>query len=176
MYFHQRKSTRLVAQNYLGYQFYFLTLCCFERRKVFVDVTHCEMVLGILNKECVQRKFAGHAYCLMPDHIHLLCEGLDPTSDFLRLVMSFRIKTSRRFAQNPGRVLWQRSYYDHIPRAREEVETVAWYIWLNPVRKQLVSKPQEYRFAGSFTGWKLPSSWDAPQWMPPWKENVGSSF
>ena len=173
MYFTNRKSTRLAPQNYVGRQFHFLTLCCFERSKPFLHPACCETTLNVLRAECAQRNFAAHAYCLMPDHFHLLCEGLSPTSDFLRLVMSFRIKTSRRFAQDPGGVLWQRGYYDHILRARRQAEPVAWYIWLNPVRKGLVSTPQHYPFAGSFTNWKMPSTWSDPDWCPPWKQPPG---
>jgi hypothetical protein len=45
------------------------------------------------------------------------------------------------------------------------------------VRKGLVSKPQEYAFAGSFTGLKMPASWSERIWRPLWKERpVGTAF
>src|SRR5579859_342598 len=166
-----RKYTRLAASNYIGFQFYFVTLCCFGRKKIFADEGLCERVLGLLRSECALRGFVVPAYCAMPDHLHFLCEGVGPGSDFLRLMTSFRIKSSRRFSQENGGVLWQRGYYEHVLRAGEVAELVAWYIWLNPVRQGLVSRAQEYRFAGSFTGWKMPTSWNELGWRPPWRGN-----
>jgi len=164
-----RKYTRLAGENYVGFRFYFVTLCCFGGKRIFVDAGHCEKVLELLQRECALRSFAVHAYCVMPNHFHFLCEGVEPGSDFLRLMMSFRIKSSRHFAKERGGVLWQRWYYEHILRRNEGAELVAWYIWLNPVRQGLVSKAEEYRWAGSFTGWKMPTSWNEEGWRPPWK-------
>src|SRR6478736_5459757 len=101
-----RKNTRLAEENYVGFRFYFLTLCCFERKRIFADAGHCKDILEILRSECARRGFVVHAYCVMPDHLHFLCEGIEPSSDLLRLVMSFRIKSSRIFAKDGG-VLWQ---------------------------------------------------------------------
>jgi putative transposase len=168
MYIPKRKITRLAPHNYLGFHFYFITICCFKRQNIFTAARHCA-ILAFLQQECNQRHFALNAYCVMPDHLHFLCEGLQPTSDLLHFLTSFRIKTSRYFARNGQGAVWQRGFYDHILRENEPAQYVAWYIWLNPVRKQLVSKPQEYPFAGSLTGWQMPSSWDAPHWTPPWK-------
>ena len=147
-----RKYTRLAAENYVGFQFYFVTLCCSERKRVFVDAGHCERVLELLRMECALRSFAVPAYCVMPDHFHFLCEGVEPGSDFLRLMMSFRIKSSRNFAKEHGSVLWQRGYYEHILRRSEGAELVAWYIWLNPVRQGLVSKAQDIGGRGRSRG------------------------
>ena len=83
---------------------------------------------------------------------------------------SFKIKTSRKYAASEPRPLWQRGYYEHILRSGESLESVAWYVWLNPVRKGLVSRPQDYTFLGSTTGLKMPASWGAQNWTPPWKK------
>ncbi len=85
------------------------------------------------------------------------------------LLKSFKIKSSRKCAAREGRTLWQKGFYEHILRPGESVESVAWYIWLNPVRKGMVSRAQDYPFSGSLAGMKMPSSWDAPGWRPPWK-------
>jgi putative transposase len=169
LYLPERKYTRLAPENYLGRQFYFVTLCCFQRRRIFTGGKQCDNVLEILRRECTHKQFAVHACCVMPDHLHFLCEGLEASSKFLPLMTSFRIKSSRRFSKDGGGCLWQRGYCDHTLRSNECAESVAWYIWMNPVRKGLVSRPQEYRYAESFTGWEMPTSWDRPEWTPPWK-------
>ena len=167
-----RKSIRLFPENYLGFQHYFVTLCCFHRQNLFSNDKLCRQVLDLLRSEGFARGFHVHAYCVMPDHLHFMAEGMDAKSNLLHFMKSFKIKTSREFAARESRSLWQRGYYEHILRSGESLESVAWYIWLNPVRKRLVSKPQEYAFAGSFTGLKMPASWDAQNWKPPWKKGL----
>jgi REP element-mobilizing transposase RayT len=105
----------------------------------------------------------------MPDHLHFLAEGTEPTSDLLHFVKSLKMKSSRQHSAHFGRALWQREFYEHIMGPRESVEAVAWYIWLNPVRKKLVAKPEHYSFSGTLTGWKMPRVWTTPDWRPPWK-------
>jgi putative transposase len=165
-----RKRTRLKPFNYVGRQRYFVTLCCFRRRSVFSQLRVCEELLALLRSECASRGFSVLAYCLMPDHLHFLVEGMDPGCDLLQLMKSFRIKGSRRQASLGEGILWQKGFYEHILRASETVEAVAWYIWLNPVRRGLVSRAQEYPFAGSFTGMQMPASWEGVDWTPPWKK------
>jgi len=164
-----RKNIRLAPLNYVGYQRYFLTLCSFRRQTVFSDSACCQDLLHLLKTECASRNFSVPAYCLMPDHLHFLAEGLHPASNLLALLKSFKIKSSRDYAAHEQRTLWQKGFYEHILRPDENPELVAWYIWLNPVRKRMVSRAQDYPFAGSFTGLKMPASWSAPNWRPPWK-------
>jgi len=105
----------------------------------------------------------------MPDHLHFLAEGLDPVSDLLHLLKSFKIKSSRKYAARKPRILWQKGFYEHVLRPGENANLVAWYIWLNPVRKRILARAQDYPFSGSFTGMKMPASWAATNWCPPWK-------
>jgi putative transposase len=109
----------------------------------------------------------------MPDHLHFLVEGLEPASDLVQFLKCFKIKTSRWFARAYGDELWQRGYYEHVLREEDVVELFAWYIWLNPVRKGLVARPEEYPFNGSFVGMKMPVAWARMDWRPPWKTGSG---
>ena len=163
------KSIRLASINYVGYRRYFVTICCFRRQKVFSDPRQCRDVMALLESESAGRCFSVLAYRLMPDHLHFLAEGLDAGSDLLHFLKSFKIKSSRSYALRGRGALWQRGYYEHILRPCEPVESVAWYVWMNPVRTGLVSKAQEYPFSGSFAGMQMPASWGAGDWRPPWK-------
>jgi putative transposase len=154
-----RKSLRLASRNYRGRQRYFVTMCCVGRRRVFEDSENCKLILDLLQSESATRAFAVLAYCAMPDHLHVLIEGLEPGSDLLGFLKGFKIKSSRWFARKRGAELWQRGYYEHVLREGEAVEAVAWYIWLNPVRKGLAARPEEYPFSGSFSGMKMPVIW-----------------
>jgi putative transposase len=163
MFFH--KNIRLSPHNYVGRQFYFVTICCFDRCPVFSDQSACSWLLDLLRTESTARNFAIHAYCIMPDHIHFLAEGLPPSSDLAIFVKSFKIKTARAYLKNAPHPLWQKKFFDHILRLHEQIEPVAHYIWMNPVRKGLTRVVGEYPFAGSFT--KMCARMPSPSWSPP---------
>ena len=115
------------------------------------------------------RGFAIRAYCLMPDHLHFLASGSAANSNFLMFMKSFRIKSSRTHMRLTGKALWQKKFYDRILRSGESLESVAWYIWMNPVRAGLSKNVGEYPFAGSFT---IPEPFRVrpeKEWKPEWK-------
>jgi len=105
----------------------------------------------------------------MPDHFHALVEGVVPRSDLQLFVSNFKRATSREYSRESGAPLWQKKFYDHILRPEDSPDGVAWYIWMNPVRKELCTQPDRYPHSGSFTGqWKNMSQ-PKNQWIPCWK-------
>lgn len=168
-----RKTPRFSRLNYLGQAFYFVTFCCLHRTSIFLDAKRCEWMLDLLRSESSANSFNVLAYCLMPDHLHFLAEGLDSSNDLRHFVKSLKIKSSRQYSAQFGLVLWQMGFHEHILRSTESVQSIAWYIWLNPVRKGLVAKPGDYPHLGSFTGLELPSAWSSLDWCPPWKRARG---
>ncbi len=107
----------------------------------------------------------------MPDHVHLLVEGANDGSDLLGFVGRFKQQTGFEFERKTKRRLWQFKYYDHILRKSARADSVAWYIWQNPVRKGLCIAPSDYPFSGSLTkyGNALLRSSGQSTWLPPWK-------
>jgi putative transposase len=166
------KNIRLAPTSYVGQQHYFVTICCSNRRKIFANRARCLWLLELFRSECAARNFAIHAYCLMPDHFHFLAEGLAPASDLLNLIKSFKIKTSRTYSRKTSQILWQRKFYDHILRPRESPESVAWYIWMNPVRKGLCATAHTYPFSGSFTSLISRLKQPLTSWVPPWRKRT----
>jgi len=43
--------------------------------------------------------------------------------------------------------VWQRSFWDHVVRSNENLETVARYIIENPVRNGLVERVEDYPYS-----------------------------
>jgi len=167
----ERKNIRLPAERYLGQQMYFVTFCFHDRRRFGATVRLARWLVKRLQKHAVACGFFVHAYCVMPDHAHVLAEGATETSSLLKFVESFKQETAVEFARTTGRRLWQFKYYDRVLRSSDAVDRVAWYIWRNPVRKGLCKAPADYPFAGSFTelGTRLLEGAAATEWMPPWK-------
>jgi putative transposase len=165
----QRKKIRLPPSRYTGKQIYFVTLCCEDRRPVFANESLGHWLVTELLKSAAKESFAIHAYCVMPDHVHFLVEGLIEACDLVRFISLFKQQTAFYYKKKISRKLWQSSYYDHILRKAVATDAVAWYIWLNPVRKGLCLAPQDYPLSGSLTlDWRSRCS-SVPTWVPPWK-------
>ena len=165
----RRKRIRLSRNDYVGKRSYFLTLCCQGRRPLLRDPQVVAWLIDTLRSSAAARQFRVHAYCVMPDHVHLLVESSTEASDLPGFVGAFKQKTAYQWAAKHNQILWQTKFYDHILRRETAMDSVAWYIWMNPVRKGLCHSPEDYPYSGSFT---VEGPWvkrPAEQWTPPWK-------
>lgn len=71
---------------------------------------------------------------LMPDHLHaILAFSREPG-------MATSIKNWKRFVAGKHGVVWQRDFFDHRLRTRDELKEKTDYIRLNPVRKGLCAQ------------------------------------
>ncbi len=164
-----KKRLRLPTDQYCGCRVYFVTIGTERRAPSFEDHSTARRVLDHLLQHAAQQNFSLHAYCIMPDHIHFLCEGLSETADLVRFVDAFKQRTAYEFSKKHGSRLWQKRYYDHILRPKEVIEDVACYIWWNPVRKGLCGDPQGYPLSGSQTIDWMKRSANKTEWTPSWK-------
>ncbi len=110
----------------------------------------------------------------MPDHLHILACATSEESNLMAFVESFKQETAFEFARRAQRDLWQIKYYDRILRGPDSPDSVAWYIWLNPLRKSLCRTPMDYPFLGTFTeiGARLLKGSVAKEWTPPWRKKA----
>jgi len=170
-----RKNIRLAPRNYFGYGIYFVTICSDSRKPCFADTSLGHVVLGHLISLSARHSFLLHAFCLMPDHLHFLAEGTSPRSNLLRFITAFKQRTAYAHRNRADGPLWQTKFYDHILRAPAQMESVACYIWANPVRKGLCGDAALYPLSGSQTlDWKKLCG-NANRWQPPWKEPLPGS-
>lgn len=167
----ERKNIRLGKSRYRGRQIYFVTLCFHKRQRLGANPRVARWIIGQLRKHADDCEFGVHAYCLMPDHVHVLAAAAADSSDLVKFIEAFKQQTAVEFAWRTRRRLWQFKYYDRILRGADSAERVAWYIWLNPVRKGLCKEPREFPWLGSLTtaGAKILKGAPAAQWIPPWK-------
>jgi putative transposase len=163
----QRKHFHLLRDNYIGRRIYFVTICSATRAPRFLERGWVERVISVMKEEAATAGFLLHAWCLMPDHLHILVEGAADNADLFRFTTRFKRRTACLCASTGDAPLWQRNFYEHIVRDYEVLGRVAAYIWMNPVRKGLCEVANEYPFSGSLTmPWKAASE---DPWMPPWK-------
>ncbi len=146
----ERKRIRLNRSVYsqAGHTFS-VTLGTSPRLPVFSDVRFGLSCIAELRSLAAATSTGVWAYCLMPDHVHLLLEiGAAPLPTFLQAWKS-RCYHVRRAQGHAGR-FWQRSFFDHALRSAEDLQRAVDYILANPVRKGLVAEAGSYPLAGSF--------------------------
>jgi len=85
----------------------------------------------------------------MPDHLHLLVEGLAESSNGLKFIARAKQLSGFHYKQTFGRALWQRYGFEHVLRDDEDTRRVARYILANPIRGGLVERVEDYPFVGS---------------------------
>jgi putative transposase len=145
------RRSRLRTFDYLGKYRYFLTFCTRERTKLFVRPSIVDPVLQQILHAASEHVFSIPAYVFMPDHVHLLVEGLAESSDLRAFVKLAKQKSGYLSSQESGHLLWQPSYYDRVLRDDESSLSVMRYILSNPVRANLVARWEDYPFLGSTT-------------------------
>jgi putative transposase len=143
------RPPRIEGFSYLGPYRYFVTFCTVDRHNTFADMAHGRSVVHQIRRTSHLYEFALLAYCIMPDHAHLLVEGISERSDLRRLIKSAKQSSGQRYAATAKQRLWQEGFYDRVLRPDEDVKTIARYIIDNPVRAGIVQSPLDYLLCGS---------------------------
>jgi putative transposase len=139
----------LKAFDYLDLHRYFLTFCTDFRKQLFVEADVVKPVLSQILRAASETQLALLAYCFMPDHLHLLVEGLADQSDCRAFIKKAKQYSGFDFAKQRGEKLWQRYGFERVLRDDEATLIVARYILNNPLRAGLVVDVREYPFVGS---------------------------
>ena len=114
-----------------------------------------ESVRDIVLRHCLHDhgvKARVHAAVVMPDHVHLLLTPLrdaggNPYSlvEILQAIKGASAHSVNRSLRRSGPV-WQEESFDHVLRSSESFEEKLEYIRQNPVRRGLVTRPEDYRW------------------------------
>jgi putative transposase len=145
----RRSSPRLQGFTYEGPGAYMLTLNTQSHERHFADRRVVQDCTHLLCASAARHGLVILAYCFMPDHLHLLVQGVDG-SRLVPLVQHFKQVSGYRFRRRMGQKLWQRSFFDHVVRKEEDLREISDYIWGNPVRAGLAQSREAYPFSGPF--------------------------
>jgi putative transposase len=119
-----------------------------KKEPYFNNHEYAEVFTDLIIKTSEEKNNRLYAYCVMPDHIHILIESSGNCSivEYIRLVKG-------RFSAHCRNKRWdvklQRSFYDHLLRKEEDIEVISKYIIGNPLRAGLATSYGNYPFAGS---------------------------
>jgi putative transposase len=101
--------------------------------------------LGRYLRSCQARLWA---YCLMPNHVHLLVEtGTQPLSTLMQRLQQSYTQYFNRSHRKVGH-LFQGRYKAIVCEKDPYLLTLIRYIHLNPVRAKLVKQPDAYAYSG----------------------------
>lgn len=120
----------------------------FDKRPYFEQRELAQRLCQVLIETAKENRIKIYAYCIMPDHVHLLFESSESMGviEFVRYIKG-RFATWCR--KNNRNMRLQKSFYDHLLRKEEDVYSAAKYIMGNPVRAGIETRVGNYPFAGS---------------------------
>ena len=156
------RPKRLRGVSYVGAALYSLTFCTHRRHRPFTCHAVVSQTLSHFRFCAAAEGFAILAYCFMPDHLHMLVEGVTPSSDLQRFARLAKQHSGFDYAARHGGRLWQEGYHEHILRTNENARAFARYILANPVRAGLAATPGEFPHLGSDV-WTLAELLDSCQ-------------
>jgi REP element-mobilizing transposase RayT len=84
-----------------------------------------QLVLSQFLRVADKEGFAILAYCFMPDHVHLLMEGLRDDSDAKKFITKSKQCSAHAYAQTFSARPWQPFGYEHVLRDDEKATTTA---------------------------------------------------
>jgi putative transposase len=143
------KPHRLHRDAYRGEICLAVTACLEGRKPLFTDAEVVGAFIATLSDVAARWSCAVPVYCFMPDHLHLVLQGLSPRADLYGAVIEFKQRTGYWLRRNRPEASWQKGFYDHVLRESEDLTTQVRYVLDNPRRKGLVSSWDQYHFSGS---------------------------
>jgi putative transposase len=128
-----------------------ITIAVKDRAPVFASAAVAAAAVGVLREHATKTLVIVHAYCFMPDHVHLVISPSDACSitTFVGQLKNLVQRAAWKLGVEGS--FWQTSFWDHFLRKEEDIETVVAYVLNNPVRKGLVEDWRAYPYCGSLT-------------------------
>ncbi|MBN1827716.1 MAG: transposase [Deltaproteobacteria bacterium] len=137
-----------IARATLPYYPHHITQRGNNRADVFFDDEDRKYYIETLAAYCEKCGVAIWAYCLMPNHVHLLTvpenneslgQGIGRTNQLYTRHVNRKYKRSGR--------LWQNRFFSTIVDSDVYLWAVARYIEQNPVKAHLVQRPEDYQWS-----------------------------
>jgi len=120
---------------------YFLTFCSAGRGEILANNLLFDRACEFIKTGNDGTDFFVSALMIMPDHIHALV-SISPQSEqkIGNWVRAFKRTVGKNNTQ------WQKGFFDHILRSNESRSEKWEYIRNNPVRAELVRRPEEWPY------------------------------
>ena len=130
-----------------GYS-YFVTTVVQERRPIFTDDRTCKILLITVEYFKLILDYKIYAYCIMPDHLHLILHPVGK-QDLSYIMQMIKGSFARKFNKmnNLNGQVWQKRFYDEGVRDVNMLMQKMEYIHNNPIRKNIAASLEDYSYS-----------------------------
>lgn len=133
-----------------------------EKRDIFRDDVDLQVYTRLLGETVVRQRWHCLAYCLMPNHVHLLIETVEPNLGAgMRRMHGVYAQGFNRRHDRVGH-LFQGRYGAVRVTSDEQLMTTVGYIATNPVTAGLVAEPAQWTWSSHRA---LADADAAPRWL-----------
>lgn len=116
-----------------------------QKQNIFLEHGDFEKYLGLLKHYKRKYKFRLYAWCLMPNHVHLILDVNNP-GDLAKIMQGLKLAYAKWFNKKYKKVghLWQGRYKNMVIQKDNYVLDCINYIEMNPVRANIKESPLDY--------------------------------
>jgi len=150
-----------------------VTKCRRPQRQVsLADDRVARAIADSLLKARDHKRFYLLAWCVMPDHVHILLSPRrrpvgarssgrrgTPLSDCIRDWARVSAHVANKVLGQNG-PLWQEGFHDHAIRRDEKLEDVVNYIHYNPVRRSLADRAEDWPWSSAADRFASATDWE----------------
>lgn len=123
---------------------YSLTSVVRDRKPLLSDFALARLLIQQFRLAQNEQAAVSLAWVVMPDHFHWLVQLEHTTLATLMRRVKSRSGCAINKASGRQGPLWQAGFHDRAIRTEDDIESVARYIVMNPVRAGLVEKVGDY--------------------------------
>lgn len=119
-----------------------------NRLPSFFSSNDYQLYLEFLEEAAEKYEVMLHAYCLMPNHVHLLMTP-ETKNGISRVLQDLGRRYVRHINYRYGRTgtLWEGRYHSCLVEGEKYIIKCYQYIESNPVRSRIVQVPQDYKWS-----------------------------
>ena len=128
----------------------FITTVTSDRKPFLANRAAFEILTEIWQHSADLDGWCVGDYLLMPDHVHLFARPRPDAKILSKWMETWKSLSSRRLKQRLQLAppLWQKDYFDRFLRSAESYAEKWDYVAMNPVRKGLCAKPEDWPWKG----------------------------
>ncbi len=137
------------ARVWFPHSAYHITARGNRRNDIFKDEEDFQVYVTLIENalEYFENQFELICYCLMDNHIHLLLEAKDKHIQFfISRINSIYAKYFNDKYNYCGH-LYEKRYFSELIENDSQMLDTSRYIHLNPVKANMVKKPEEYKWS-----------------------------
>ena len=142
MAFYSRKNNRLPGYDYSSENYYFITICTYNKSCIFGKPNKLNE-FGNIAESCILEIPKNYQsvkidnYVVMPNHIHLILVLEYAKSDkklpgISKIIGQYKMSVTKQIHKmGYDETVWQRSFHDHIIRNQQSYEKIWNYVEYN---------------------------------------------